>query len=153
MPIGLGLTTPSPTNTSDVTYPFTSSASCRPLETPPSSDTASSEGPIVSPADRMKTLPGRLRDLDRLGGPIARASNPMLASSFRPHGNPAAAGAGAGQSQVMSGRLERDFVMVKSIGCGEFSHVWNVKDKKDGRLWAVKAGKPYTGHKNRYVKP
>ena len=52
---------------------------------------------------------------------------------------------------VPTGRLEKDFVLVQSVGSGEFSKVWKVRGKKDGRLWAVKAGKPYTGLKNRLV--
>jgi mitosis inhibitor protein kinase SWE1 len=47
------------------------------------------------------------------------------------------------------GRLDKEFVVVSSLGKGEFSQVWKVKDRLHGKIWAVKAGKPYTGAKNR----
>lgn len=42
----------------------------------------------------------------------------------------------------------RDLEVVAPLGSGSFSQVWKVKDSK-GKLYAVKAGKPYTGAKNR----
>lgn len=42
----------------------------------------------------------------------------------------------------------RDLEVVAPLGSGSFSQVWKVKDSK-GKLYAVKAGKPYTGSKNR----
>ena len=74
----------------------------------------------------------------------------MLAASFR-----AAASRNSDVFRSSSGyggsRLETDFVIVQSLGKGEFSHVWKVKEKASGTLFAVKAGRPYTGYKNRYV--
>jgi mitosis inhibitor protein kinase SWE1 len=152
VPIGLGVTTPSPTSGMGMIYPFASSTWLKALHTPPSSDLArSSDGPISSPLDKLMALPGRLRDLTGAGGPIARASNPMLAASYKAHRSSAPPGP-TGAAKRIAGRLERDFVLLQSLGSGEFSQVWKVRDKKHGRLWAVKAGKPYTGYTNRYPK-
>lgn len=48
-----------------------------------------------------------------------------------------------------AGKLERDFTLVQALGAGEFSSVWKVRHKGDGKMWAVKTGRPYTGVKNR----
>lgn len=73
----------------------------------------------------------------------------MLAQAYRAQApRPAGSGpVGSGKS----GRLERDFTIVQALGAGEFSQVWKVKEKSTGLLFAVKAGKPYTGYKNRSV--
>ena len=68
----------------------------------------------------------------------------MLAAAYK------AGEAVIGKTEVISqNRLDRDFTLVQSLGAGAFSQVWKVRDKKDGQYWAVKAGKPYTGVKNR----
>jgi len=48
-----------------------------------------------------------------------------------------------------AGPFERDYTLLASLGEGEFSHVWKVRHKEDGDLWAVKTGKAFTGPKNR----
>jgi len=54
-------------------------------------------------------------------------------------------------SQIPSNRLATDFVIQQSLGKGEFSQVWSVQEKLTGNIFAVKAGRPYTGVKNRQV--
>ena len=81
----------------------------------------------------------------RQQGPTARASNPMLAASFRAQEGGAARAVASGGGS----RLDTDFVIVQALGKGAFSQVWKVKEKATGKLFAVKAGKPYTGYKNR----
>lgn len=101
---------------------------------------------------------GRVRTLSR-AGPIARTSNPMLAATFRSHGIAPATPAlestmgdmymPAEARAAGAGRFERDFALVLALGNGEFSQVWKVCSKADGEIWAIKTGRPYTGHKNR----
>lgn len=138
--------TPSPSTPSDSVYPFTASSIL------PSSSPASAES-VLSRSHR-KALPARLRQLS-YRGPIARKSNPMLATSFRTHGpeiesvwadSPIRAG-----KSVLRGRFEDDFQIVQSLGVGAFSQVWKVCEKKTGSMYAVKAGKPFTGFKSRYA--
>jgi mitosis inhibitor protein kinase SWE1 len=135
-PFGLGITTPSPRSPTDMIYPFTS-GTFHALSTPPSSDSNPSSEDTPARTMAPHAVPHHLR------GPVARTSNPMLAASFRAQGvtkNRAVSGA--------ANRLQRDFEVVQSLGAGEFSQVWKVKDKR-GKVFAVKAGKPYTGSKNR----
>lgn len=145
-----GISTPSPTV----------SRTCYPFDRRMSIDSTSS--PTGTP---MASTGGRMRVLSR--GPIVRASNPMLASTFRAHssGGPGPAGPVPSTPAVDSafaetfmtdaaraagaGRFERDFTLVQALGSGEFSSVWKVRHKNDGDLWAIKTGRPYTGHKNR----
>jgi mitosis inhibitor protein kinase SWE1 len=68
----------------------------------------------------------------------------MLAASFR-----AQAMIGSTTQGGSANKLNRDFVIMQSLGRGEFSQVWKVKEKKTGRMYAVKAGRAYTGTKNR----
>jgi hypothetical protein len=67
----------------------------------------------------------------------------MLATSFR-----AAQRGNKARQRGAPNRLQTDFKLVQSLGAGEFSQVWKVRDK-EGKVWAVKAGKSYTGTKNR----
>lgn len=83
-----------------------------------------------------------MKGLYRLG-PIARASNPMLAGVI----------SGQGIAEKDRGRLEREYVVLSKLGEGEFSQVYKAREKMGGTVVAVKAGKPYTGNKNRYVLP
>ena len=46
-------------------------------------------------------------------------------------------------------RLGAAFNIKGSLGRGEFSQVWSVQEKSTGNVFAVKAGRPYTGLKNR----
>lgn len=71
----------------------------------------------------------------------------MLAAAYKAQATPNAS-TGVPVSQKR-GRLDQDFIIVNSMGKGEFSQVWKVKDRAEGKCWAVKAGKPYTGMKNR----
>ncbi|WVF67603.1 hypothetical protein IAT40_002361 [Kwoniella sp. CBS 6097] len=174
-PIGLGITTPSPTS-HHVMYPFASSSAA--LSTPPHSDPISSD--IVEPSsiERYRGLPARVRQISNSliagsRGPIARASNPMLAASFRASIHVVPETPGPGQSQTLykenadnslfgignarynhtkrgaTTRLDKDFTVIETLGSGAFSQVLKVCEKGTGRLFAVKAGKPYTGAKNR----
>lgn len=104
-------------------------------------------------------ITGRVRTLSR-AGPVPRASNPMLAATFRAHGGIAPATPALESTIAESymsdearaagaGRFERDFALVQALGNGEFSQVWKVRSKADGNIWAVKTGRPYTGFKNR----
>ena len=148
---GLGLTTPSPTTSAHVSYPFAASISPKALEISPSTESATSCDDLKpSTGYRMKVFPAYLREARNHGGPVARGSNPMLTATFHSHGSVAPLTLSMPQKGT-AGRLEKDFTIVQSVGTGEFSHVWKVRDKHEGRFWAVKAGKPYTGQKNRYV--
>ena len=150
MPIGLGAATPSPTGSTNVVYPFAASTSFGALDTQSSSDPVTIRDRLIpSPVQQCKPFHGPIRDLDRVRGPVARTSNPMLATSFAAHSSKSSPPTMSAKD--ITGRLERDFVLVQSLGRGEFSQVWKVRDKKVGRLWAVKAGKSYTGYKNRCV--
>lgn len=114
----------------------------------------------ISPTCTPQLAGGRVRTLSR-GGPIARTSNPMLAASFRAHGAMVAPSTPALESSIAemfvpeearaagAGRFERDFALVQALGNGEFSQVWKVRSKADGEIWAIKTGRPYSGHKNR----
>ncbi|ORY35673.1 hypothetical protein BCR39DRAFT_511438 [Naematelia encephala] len=85
-------------------------------------------------------------------GPVVRLSNPMLAADYKAHAKTPAQTASLHamhRGATPAGRLERDFMILSSLGRGEFSQVWQVKEKSTGKLFAVKAGKPYTGSKNR----
>lgn len=99
-----------------------------------------------------------MRALSR--GLAARLSNPILSTTFRTQSpfmptTPAhvsAAAEGYIPEDIRAagaGRLERDFSLVQALGAGEFSSVWKVRHKGDGKVWAVKTGRPYTGAKNR----
>nr|XP_031863917.1 uncharacterized protein CI109_000561 [Kwoniella shandongensis]KAA5530989.1 hypothetical protein CI109_000561 [Kwoniella shandongensis] len=161
---GLGLSTPSPTGGSFV-YPFAPSTAANPLATPPNSNQQYRSGLVEPPsAERYRQMPARVRQISNSHhidsrGPIARASNPMLAASYKAsiHVIPETPSSGAASSCTAKEerlaknitRLEKDFVIVQSLGSGAFSQVWKVKEKKTGRFYAVKAGKPYTGAKNR----
>ncbi|KAL7422403.1 mitosis inhibitor protein kinase swe1 [Cryptotrichosporon argae] len=120
----VGVHTPSPPHTS--AYPFAPST-LTPTHT-------------ATPA----SMP-RIRELANAHGPLIRTSNPMLSASYRADAN----ADGPTRSADSGNRLERDFEIVRALGQGEFSRVWEVRDKKQGNVWAVKAGKPYTGFKNR----
>ncbi|KAK4686599.1 mitosis inhibitor protein kinase SWE1, partial [Tremellales sp. Uapishka_1] len=122
-PLRLGITTPSPTAmTTTSMYPFTSSQSISTLSTSP-------QLAIRAPRNR------------HLHDPVARNSNPMLAATFKAHESLPRKG-------DRGNRFDKDFVLIESLGGGAFSKVWKVRDKKGG-VWAVKAGKPYSGSKNR----
>ncbi|KAK8854579.1 hypothetical protein IAR55_003318 [Kwoniella newhampshirensis] len=161
---GFGVSTPSPTSASFV-YPFAQPAAANPLSTPPHSD-QQSRPDLHAPLsiERYRQLPARVRQISHSHnvdgrGPIARASNPMLAASYKAavHLIPETPGAGAvsscahGKEKATKSmtRLEKDFLVVQSLGSGSFSQVWKVRERKSGRFYAVKAGKPYSGAKNR----
>jgi mitosis inhibitor protein kinase SWE1 len=72
----------------------------------------------------------------------------MLLATYRAQ-EVAASDVGAGESS--RNRLDKDFVLLQSLGAGAFSQVWKVRERASGAVWAVKAGKPYTGKKNRSV--
>jgi mitosis inhibitor protein kinase SWE1 len=143
---GLGITTPSPTSVVlGFTYPFASTHSLSSsLSSPPSLPAVHTTPSPSLHLFRAKDSAARLR------GPVTRTSNPMLAATYKSGSTKVACSTSSGQ-KLASGRLERDFVMLESIGKGGFSQVWKVKEKSSGKLLAVKAGKPYTGVKNRYV--
>ncbi|OCF40718.1 WEE protein kinase [Kwoniella heveanensis CBS 569] len=174
-PIGLGITTPSPTS-HHVMYPFASSSAL--LSTPPHSDPPAPDSVEPSSVERYRGLPARVRQISNshmagIRGPIARASNPMLAASFKASIHVVPETPGPGQSPAMSKddgdngvfgigsaryghvkrgattRLDKDFTVIETLGSGAFSQVLKVREKASGRLYAVKAGKPYTGAKNR----
>lgn len=101
------------------------------------------------------TAKGRLRALSR--GPIPRASNPMLSAAYRNQAVPQTPvdssipeGFAASLARIpSSGRFGRDFTLVQALGTGEFSSVWKVRHRESGELFAVKAGKAFTGQKSR----
>ncbi|CAK9781974.1 hypothetical protein CC85DRAFT_276975 [Cutaneotrichosporon oleaginosum] len=140
-----GITTPSPTPAS-TRYPFVRRLSMASVTSVDISPTAS---PLLS---------GRVRTLSATG-PVARASNPMLAATFRAHAHMPATPAWElhiGDTYIPkeareagAGRYERDFVTVQALGQGEFSSVWKVRCKADDSMWAVKKGKPYSGFRDR----
>ncbi|WWC93348.1 hypothetical protein V866_000182 [Kwoniella sp. B9012] len=160
-PIGLGITTPSPTGPHHL-YPFASSSAL--LSTPPhSSEYAPSDPVEPSSIEKYRHMPARVRQISNERGPLARASNPMLAASFKASGSIHTVPETPGQGQIPSinifnghrskkaplSRLEKDFTVIQTLGSGAFSQVLKVREKSSGRLYAVKAGKPYTGAKNR----
>ncbi|WVQ95179.1 hypothetical protein IAU59_002273 [Kwoniella sp. CBS 9459] len=174
-PIGLGITTPSPTS-HHVMYPFAASSAA--LSTPPHSDPLATDVLEPSSIERYRGLPARVRQISNSHmagsrGPIARASNPMLAASFKASIHVVPETPGPGQSQALMNdntvdglfgvgsarqsisrrgattRLDKDFTVIETLGSGAFSQVLKVREKRTGRLYAVKAGKPYTGAKNR----
>jgi len=55
------------------------------------------------------------------------------------------------KSDAPGNRLGAEFRIRHSLGKGEFSQVWSVQEKVTGKIFAVKAGRPYTGVKNRQV--
>lgn len=69
----------------------------------------------------------------------------MLASTYRAH----ASKPNHDVIDYRRNRLDKDFVLLQSLGAGAFSQVWKVRERKSGEVSAVKAGKPYTGKKNR----
>ncbi|WWC63567.1 uncharacterized protein I303_106171 [Kwoniella dejecticola CBS 10117] len=165
-PIGSGVTTPSPTGP-HILYPFASSAS---ISTPPPSGSSTSADPVeLSAIENQRSKPARVRQIsnshlaDR--GPLARASNPMLAVSFKAsasihtvpetpaHTQLPSINLFDGTEKIRSARhttrLDKDFTVVQNLGSGAFSQVFKVCEKSTGKLFAVKAGKPYTGAKNR----
>lgn len=142
LPINREVNTPSPTTPTSINYPFAPSSSLRSVASPFTSSTVAPSSPIdvCSP---LKPAGIAARHAMSRHGPLARASNPMLAASFKVQATAAELIA------VPGNRLEKDFVIEKSLGQGEFSNVWEVRDRKTGQLFAVKAGRPYTGSKNR----
>lgn len=58
------------------------------------------------------------------------------------------------QQEIQSpDRFEARFVIVRSIGAGEFSNAFAVRDREDGQLWAVKRTKhAFGGPKDRCVR-
>ena len=126
--------TPSPRQANAFPYPF------RTTETVYSSSPPSSNAQMVTPA--WPSL--QLKSIQMHKAPIARASNPMLGMAYQNEAVPQANDAlGDGIN-----RLNKDLEIIGGLGKGEFSQVWRVKDRA-GNLWAVKAGKPYSGAKNR----
>lgn len=141
---GLCVNTPSPTTPTHVTYPFVPATSYNTLASPVKGEfAASSEATASSPIERI-TRSSRTNMLR--SRPIARASNPMLAATFRAQGRDL-----RGQSSIHAGRFNSEFVIVQSLGRGEFSQVWKVREKTTGNVFAIKAGKTYTGYKHRYA--
>ncbi|WWC90462.1 uncharacterized protein L201_005397 [Kwoniella dendrophila CBS 6074] len=166
-PIGLGITTPSPTGPHPL-YPFASSSAM--LSTPPrSSEYAHSDAIEPSSIEKYRNMPARVRQISDSHaaerGPLARASNPMLAASYKAsssmrtlpetpeHGQIPSINIFNGLSKPtrkgVATRLEKDFTVIQTLGSGAFSQVLKVCEKSSGKLYAVKAGKPYTGAKNR----
>lgn len=144
-PLGLGISTPSPTTPTSFDYPFAPSSSMSTIASSPLTrfDHPPSDATEVSPSsDKVLKLsrPHLLRTK-----PIARASNPMLAATFQAQGTHGGRPHFAGPGNM----INSDFVIMEILGQGEFSTVWKVKEKKSGQLFAVKAGRPYTGKKNR----
>ncbi|KIR68063.1 WEE/WEE-UNCLASSIFIED protein kinase, partial [Cryptococcus bacillisporus CA1873] len=161
---GCGLTTPSPIR-APVVYPF---ASSNPIDldlfsTPPS-NRLNRPGTLDAPvAERYRSMlagsPNATVEAQRR--PVIRASNPMLAASFKSAAQitTPARGHVSQDLSMFTGRpklggegitrLETDFALVENLGSGAFSQVWKAREKKTGKVFAVKAGKPYTGVKNR----
>ncbi|ODN83545.1 hypothetical protein L202_01667 [Cryptococcus amylolentus CBS 6039] len=157
-----GITTPSPVRAA-VVYPFASAnAVDMDLFSTPPSNRYARPGALDAPiAERYRSMlagspiaEGRVVQL-----PMVRTSNPMLAANFKsaaPITTPArgqateslASCAGKFGSDGIT-RLETDFTLVDNLGSGAFSQVWKAREKKTGKVYAVKAGKPYTGIKNR----
>ncbi|WVQ79694.1 hypothetical protein IAT38_001794 [Cryptococcus sp. DSM 104549] len=159
--LNFGITTPSPARTSHH-YPFATynHVDSDLFSTPPSSRNARSMGIGASNAERYRSMfaGSPVATTDTYRGPVMRASNPMF-DDFRPAQitTPAKAQAvgsllvAGGKDKVEEGitRLETDFTLVENLGSGAFSQVWKVREKKTGRVFAVKAGKPYQGVKGR----
>ncbi|WVW85353.1 hypothetical protein I302_107391 [Kwoniella bestiolae CBS 10118] len=166
-PIGLGVTTPSPTG-HHLMYPFASSSVV--LSTPPHSSVYAPSDPVEpSSIKKFRNMPARVRQISNSHvnerGPLARSSNPMLAASYKTSASMHTVPETPGQGQIPSinifnssykpnkrgsaSRLEKDFTVVQTLGSGAFSQVLKVREKSTGHLYAVKAGKPYTGAKNR----
>jgi mitosis inhibitor protein kinase SWE1 len=121
--------------------------------------------PSPSPPRRKGTLLQRLQGSKHKT--LRRISNPLLSAAYKlgeqqaQFGNhmknfsndsskgPKQGRASVGGSLPGTTRFEKDFVMLEPIGNGEFSTVWKVKEKKTGKVWAVKRGKPYLGLKDR----
>jgi hypothetical protein len=109
---------------------------------------------------RVTSTPGEKR---RPGAVSSSRPDGALLTDNRADGSSARVSAPAGSknsstksvysrsSFISSNKLDRDFVLVQGIGAGEFSQVWKVRSRRDGRVSAVKAGKMYTGVKNRSV--
>ncbi|WWC71323.1 uncharacterized protein I206_105277 [Kwoniella pini CBS 10737] len=164
-PMGLGVTTPSPTG-HHILYPFASTTS---LSTPPHSSVYAPLDTVEPSSIERYNMPARVRQItnshasDR--GPLARASNPMLANGFKAsasiHTVPESPvqcpvpsinlfnGPHKARSKRETTRLEKDFTVIQTLGSGAFSQVLKVCERSSGKLYAVKAGKPYTGVKNR----
>lgn len=143
------VSTPSPSNT---LYPFASTHSISSVVTPPQTGTIQPNPSNWSNEKPPRNVTNRLRHLTDQR-PLARASNPMLAASYKAQASSNLVSASKledGEGKKLD-KFERDFTLIQSLGGGAFSRVWKVRDKVSGGLWAVKAGKPYTGHKNRYV--
>ena len=142
-PFGLGVTTPSPTTPSHMAYPFAPSASLNASSSPvrPKFHQHNNVPEQPSPLAGAKTKNHLLGNR-----PIARSSNPMLSATFR-----AQADNKQGKLSKHGSRFNIDFTIVQSLGRGEFSQVWKVRERSSGKLFAVKAGKTYTGFKNRCV--
>ena len=147
---GLGITTPSPVAGGQNAYPFAASSSA--LHANPymsrtgSGDLSSAES---SPLQAFNPASRLVRTIKR---PVARASNPMLAETFKldatTHGKTTKVAVNDAL-KVGGSRLDKDFAIVQSLGKGEFSQVWKVVEKSTGTMYAVKAGRTYAGHKNR----
>lgn len=147
------LTTPSPPAPMRV-YPFAVTPARRSRHPAlPSSPTSA-----TSPTEAFGPRNNLLRRIQPRPGPIARASNPLLSAAYKA-GAVAASGCSGGfaspslrsPSNGMTGRLERDFVILDVLGRGEFSDVLKVKEKRGGGLWAVKRGRRFAGVKDRSV--
>ena len=144
------VTTPSPGSNGHFQYPFTVSKN-KNLATPsPDKSKSQVQADVIAPS--------RMSQLRR--GPVARASNPMLAATFKadllatpPESSSALTFKLNGKEVALpqADKFNKEFVVVQLLGSGAFSQVWKVKHKGEGTVWAVKAGKPYTGMKNRCV--
>jgi mitosis inhibitor protein kinase SWE1 len=130
-----GLSTPSPSSS----YPFDRRNSI--------------DSPVCTPMPKNKM--GRIRALSR-GGPIHRASNPMLSTAFRSQEvvpstpvDTVLEDFTALSANSSMGPFERDYTLIASLGHGEFSHVWKVRHKEDGEHCAIKMGRVFASSRNR----
>ena len=148
---GLGITTPSPVAGQQNVYPFASTSTA--IQAPGSAVSRRSIAE-VSPTEAIPTASLASRLSRTIKRPVARVSNPMLAETFKLDGvsghakNPSS-GPPSEALKVGGSRLDHDFTLVGNLGKGEFSQVWKVMEKSTGTMYAVKAGRPYTGYKNR----
>ena len=119
--------------------------------TPPDSPSSS----VSSPGESVKSFTSRVRDFKR--GPILRMSNPFLAETYRKDtARLITKKAPEPNSDIAfvlkeGSRLQRQFNLKdgKPLGNGEYGQVWKVTDKRKGMAFAVKAGKKFSGTKDR----